>query len=264
MSKPFKIGQGNTPKLVDTLSDESGVVDVTGMTVKFILQGPGVSFTRDGSIEDGPNGKVSYQFVAEDAAVPGDYQAQWQLTAGSVTRTYPGEGYIQFSVNPALPLGPQTGMGRLADFLDDVRAVLGDHKGRRYQDSSLEKVMRVVLRGGQVPGYVLGNDRKTISPAIPNEDVTAYMLFVLHTAKMVLMPNARSSGYSTRALKERFGDQKDFIFDLEQQLFELENGAQTYSNVCGVRRWLFELSGLTDNSRLLFPLNWFFPETIYL
>lgn len=265
MSKPFQIGQGNTPRLIDTLSDENGVVDVSGMTVAFVLQGGGgVNFTRTGGIEDGPSGKVNYQFVAEDSAAPGDYLAQWVVTAGAVTRTFPGEGYIQFTVQPALPLAQAAAFSRLSDLFPDVRAVCGDHRARRYQDSAIETVMRVNLRAGRVPGYALGPDNRSIAPALPNTDVTAYVLLVYHTAKILLTPNVKSSSYRTRALSERFGDQRDFLVELENVLYEVENGSQTYSNVHGMRSWLWALLGLTDNSALLIPQNFFFSPTIYL
>ncbi len=265
MSKPFSIGQGNTPKIVDTLSDESGPVNLTGMTVKFILQGEGgVNFTRTGGIEDAASGKVNYQFVAEDSATPGDYLAQWQLTIGPVTRTFPSEGYLAFKVRPGLPFTSPGSLSRLSDFYDDIRAVTGDHKSRRYEDSALARVMTVNLRGGRVPGYALGSDGRSLTPVMPDTDVSAYLLLVYHTAKMLLLPNVKASSYRTRAVSERFGDQRDFLVDIEQVLFQVENGGQTYTNVRGVRSWVYSLCGLTDESRLLFPTDWLCGDTIFI
>ena len=258
MSKPFQVGQGNTPKLVNALTLDGAVFVVTGMTVEFILQGEGgVNFTRTGAVEDGPAGKVNYQFIAADTAAPGNYLAQWRITDGAVVRTFPETDYVRFTVNPGLPFVPPTGLSRLSEFYGDVRALTGDHKARRYEDSALEKLLQVTLRGGRVPGYALGTDRRSITPAIPDSDPTAYLLLVYHVAKLLLMPNVKASGYRTRAVSERFGDQKDFLVELENVLFELENGNQTYSTITGVRSYL-EVPGI------LIPLNQLYPETIYL
>lgn len=265
MNKTFSIGQGNTPKLVDTLSDENGPVNLSGMTVQFVIQGQGgVAFARTGGIEDAAAGKVNYQFVAEDSAAPGDYKAQWKLTAGAVTRTFPGEDYICFRVQPALPSGASGPMSRFSDFYDDIRAVAGDHNRRRYQDRAIEGVMRVVVRGNRVPGYALGQDRMSIAPGIPDSDPDAYLRLVYHCAKMLLLPNVKASGYRTRALSERFGEQRDFLVDLENTLHELENGGATWSNVHGLRAWLFNLQSMTYNSSLLIPWGDVFPLTIFL
>lgn len=274
--KCFKIGQGNTPNLVDTLCDGTGApVNVAGATVAFILQGEGgVGFTRTGAVADGPNGKVNYQFIAADSAAPGDYLAQWRITLGAVTTTYPVEGYIKFTVLPGLPFVAAPAQARLSDYFDDIRAICGDHQKRRYEDSAIARVMKVVLKGGRVPItgstalppdnlYQMGADNRSITPAIPNADATAYLLLVYHTAKLLLLPNVKSSSYRTRAVSERFGDQKDFLAELEEVLFQLENGVQCYTEVRGLRAWVFSLSGLVQNSALLIPGD-IMPSTIFL
>ena len=303
MSKPFTIGQGNTPKIVDTLANENGVLDLTGMTAQFIIQGEGgVSFTRAATVENAALGQVSYQFVSADSASPGDYLAQWSLaTAASppVIQTFPSDGYLRFTVQPGLPFTLPTALARLSDYFDDVRAVTGDHKARRYEDAAIERVMRVVLRGGRVPitapgrphrwdgdqadaggfglsyegpplglghqsgHYQLGADRRSITPPIPNTDVKAYLLLVYHTAKLLLLPNVKAMSYRTRAVSERFGEQTEFLVELENVLFELENGTQCYTEVRGLRAWVFSLAGLVQNSALLIPGD-IMPSTIFL
>ncbi len=41
----------------------------------------------------------------------------------------------------------------------------------------------------------------------------------------LLLPNAASYAYETRALKERFGEQKQFVTELQEAIYQTEHGA---------------------------------------
>jgi hypothetical protein len=110
--------------------------------------------------------------------------------------------------------------------------------------------MRVQLRMGRVKTdcpkkvWTLGPDNISISPAIANTDVQAYALLAYHTSHQLILPNVAGYQYRTRGMSERFGEQKDFLFNLQNVLYELEDGGQTYDNVTGLRNWLFLVNGI--------------------
>ena len=254
MTPAFQITQGNLPLVTVTLLDAAGApVDLTGCTVELVLQlaPASTSFLGAASVVlPATAGKVTYQFSGAQTAVPGRYQGQWRVTAAGRMTVYPECGYFYFEVVPALPVIAPAG-DRLADFFDDIRALTGDFQRRIYQDNDIASVMRTQLRMGRVrqedrgtvPWHVTP-DNLGISPAIGAADVLAYSLLVYHTAHQLVLPNMEAYSYRTRALSERFGERKDFLFVLQNTLYELENGAQIYASVSGLRNWLFAINGI--------------------
>ena len=258
----FKMAAGDRPLLTDTVCSGNGANepagpdgvprDLTGCTVKLLFQGPAVQFAQPAVIADAPQGKVQYRFQAGDTDMPGDYFGEWQVTDpdGEVT-TCPPEGF-EFQIVPALPLATPASFTRLSDLFDDIRALTGDFKKRLYEDSAIASAMRTQLRLGRVRtddcagGKVwrVGADNLTITPAIGPDDVQAYSLLAYHTAHTLILPNVEAYQYRTRAMSERFGDRKDFLFNLQNVIYELENGGQTWSNVTGLRSWLYAVNGI--------------------
>ncbi len=129
---------------------------------------------------------------------------------------------------------------------DPVRAILGDFStvSRRYEDSAIASVVRTVLRLGKVPGYTLTADQLGITPAITTPKPLALLIY--NAAKTLLLPNVAEYSYRTRAISERFGSQKNFLFDLENALYDEEHGEMFYTwqmfygwvhSVTGINLW---------------------------
>lgn len=79
--------QGDTaPDLVAVIHEEDDAdtpIDLTDATVSFQMRKPDDRrFTVNAGmfLEDAPNGRVRYEWGANDLAVPGDYQAQFEVT----------------------------------------------------------------------------------------------------------------------------------------------------------------------------------------
>ena len=255
MEFKFKLAAGDQLLISDTvLQTGSGngvgdptVLDLTGCTVRFLFEGPGVDRAADAQIIDAPNGRVQYRFQSADTAVPGDYTGEWQITDGDGNVvTYPPEGFA-FQIVPALPVPSVTQFTKLSDLFDDVRAVTGDFKKQLYEDSAIASVMRTVLRQGKVKTecyrWTLAPDGMSISPAILNTDIQPYALLVYHTALTLVTPNIAAYSYRTRALSERFGEQRDFLAELKNTIYDLEDEG-AYATVTGLRSTLFAVNGV--------------------
>lgn len=103
-----RIKQGDTaPPLEATLRDAvtKAPVDLTGATqVRFKMRpaGSGATPTVDANaaiIGDPVNGRVRYVWVDADTAVPGRYEAEYQITWADTTKqTVPNEGYFFVNV----------------------------------------------------------------------------------------------------------------------------------------------------------------------
>ena len=248
----FKLAAGDQPLLTGTIGSGNGgsdptALDLTGCTVRFLFQGPGAQTAAAATVVDAPNGRVQYRFLAADTAVPGDYTGEWQVTdAGGNVTTYPPEGF-EFQIVPALPAPQVTQFTRLSDLYDDVRAITGDFGRRLYEDSAIRSVMMTVLRQGRVKAdcrrWTLAPDCLGISPAILNTDIQAYSLLVYHTALILVTPNIAAYSFRTRALSERFGEQRDFLAELKNTLYDLEDEG-AYATVTGLRSTLFAVNGV--------------------
>ncbi len=250
MSKAFTIATGDQPTLRDVISDDDGAVDLSGSSVKFVFQGPNVSLEKDATITDASAGKVEYQFADGETDVAGDYIAQWRVTDGTgAVRNFPGLPF-EFSIVQGVPRSEPEEFAKLSDLYDDIRAVAGDFSKRLYEDSAIAMVMRTHLRRGAVRDddagkvWKLSSDGFGISPVITADDTLAYALLVYHSAHSLVLPNTAAYQYRTRALSERFGEQKDFLFNLQNALNELENGSMVWANVSGLRNWLLAINGI--------------------
>jgi hypothetical protein len=221
----FRITEGDTPTVNDTLLNADGsAFDLTGYTVKLEWQGP-VTSNATATLVNAAAGTVRYQFLAAQTAAPGEYTAQWKATKDAEVHTFPTVP-LRFDIVPRVPVTAPSQMSLLTDFIDPVRAILGDFNTtyRKYQDSAITGVLRTMLRMGKVPGYSLSTDARSVSPAIGNDAVRAFALLVYHASLTLLNPNAASYSYRTRAMGETFGNQRDFVRDLQNALYDLEFG----------------------------------------
>lgn len=85
-----------------TLQDANGdAFDITGATLKFQFKEEGSSTTSSKSmtIQDGSNGVCRYTIQSGDFDNVGRYDAEIQVTNGSVITTYP---HIQITVVPQI------------------------------------------------------------------------------------------------------------------------------------------------------------------
>lgn len=233
--------------------DDGGPLNLTGATVQFLAQGPGVQIQDPATVTDAVNGKVQYRFQPGQTAVAGDYCGQWQVTdaAGNVL-TWPPKPFL-FQIVPGALAALPASFTKLSDLVDDVRAVTGDFKKVVYDDDAILRIMRVQLRLGRIKEavgpcqytrWMLGPDNQTITPAITPQDIKAYSLLVYHSAKALIEPDIAAYSYRTRAMSERFGERRDFLFDLENTLYDLESGEGIWSDVTGLRSWLFTINGI--------------------
>jgi hypothetical protein len=67
-----------------------------GATVLFVMANATsriVKVNAAAVVVDANVGKVRYQWAIGDTATPGDYVAEWQVTAGGLAQTFPSAGY---------------------------------------------------------------------------------------------------------------------------------------------------------------------------
>jgi len=100
----FYIKQNDTsPSLEATLEDGYGVpVDLTNASVRFHMRALGaVSAVVDqpADVVDEVNGVVRYVWQDSDTAVPGNYQAEFEVTfISSKIETFPNSKYIDIKI----------------------------------------------------------------------------------------------------------------------------------------------------------------------
>lgn len=105
----FTIRQNDTdPPIDDTLQDEDGSAEdlSSGVdSVDFHLQAADGTTKVDatGSITDGANGKVEYEWSSGDTDTEGWYKAEWQVNySDGDTGTFPADGWVTVRVEPEL------------------------------------------------------------------------------------------------------------------------------------------------------------------
>jgi hypothetical protein len=91
--------QGDTaPDITSIIHEEdnpAAIIDLsTAVGVRFQMRRPDdhrYTVNAAGSVIDGPNGKVSYSWGANDLSVPGTYVVQWEITylGGRIQTTSP-------------------------------------------------------------------------------------------------------------------------------------------------------------------------------
>lgn len=101
----FRIKKGDTlPAIEAVLSTSAGVVDLTAATaVYLVLKEKGTDgalvFKKAGSIvAPATAGTVKYAWAADDTAVVGKYNAEFEVHFGSDVQTFPTVGSIPVSI----------------------------------------------------------------------------------------------------------------------------------------------------------------------
>jgi hypothetical protein len=112
----FEIKSGNTlPALTATLSDDAGVVNLSGCTVELLLsEAPAhltletvsqatLVFKHAGMVTSALTGGVAYQWAAGETDEPGSYLAEFKVTdALGRVKSYPTRGYILVLIKSSL------------------------------------------------------------------------------------------------------------------------------------------------------------------
>lgn len=126
---------------------------------------------------------------------------------------------------------------------DPLRAILGDFSATfpKYQDAAIDSVLKAVLLTGQVPGYATNSGQTGVTPALATPKDYASLLY--RAALMFVAPNCADYSYATRAIKEKFGHQRDFLLELHHLLYQAEFPAAcaSWSNLSS---WLTGITGL--------------------
>jgi hypothetical protein len=88
------------------LSNESGPIDLTGCTVRFIMSDAMTRVTkinREALIQDAGNGTVWVVFEQGDTDTPGTFKAEFKLTYSDYrVETFPDNGYIFIEIQKDL------------------------------------------------------------------------------------------------------------------------------------------------------------------
>lgn len=83
-----------------TLSNESGPVDLTAATVRFLMSKRGtVKVDRQAELQDAPNGVVWMTFETGDTDETGLFQAEFEVTfTDGRIETFPSDGFILVNI----------------------------------------------------------------------------------------------------------------------------------------------------------------------
>lgn len=126
----------------------------------------------------------------------------------------------------------------ISDFRTPIRAVMGDFNSviRKYQDTAIDDVVKLVVRSGRLPGFALNVAGDGITPDVNTG--RNYGLLVYRAALAFVAPASGSYSYRTRALAESFGDQRNFLNELHDALQEIDGeGGAMFASDLGFRSW---------------------------
>ncbi len=230
----ISITQGNRlPILTDTLMADGLPVDLTGCSVRLSYQNLRTGTTRSqDAIVGNPatSGVVRYEWQAVDTAEVGPCLGQWEVTwrDGRVA-CFPPDARDAFEFTIWLPISVRQA---IATFRPYIRTLLGDNDPsvKEYRAEQIDDAVRLVINLGKVPGVKLTADGMSLDPPLEpdptNVEVTRqWARLVLNAAKVFVLPNAGSYAYRTRPLAEVFGEQRDFVHDILQEVYLIDNYA---------------------------------------
>ena len=103
----FYLKQHDTlPALEASLINPDGTaVDLTGAAVKFVMtaaDGTPVVDAAGAIVAPATDGKVRYDWLAEDTAVPGAYRAEFEVTFVGSRYTFPNNDYLAVQITKSL------------------------------------------------------------------------------------------------------------------------------------------------------------------
>lgn len=247
----LKFAKGSTVRLIGQLG-----VDLTGRTVNFVFEprygtteydgtyvlnlAAASTLTRQATVTDTAGGVVEYTLTAADTAAAGRYLGQFQFLDGDGLQVFPKTGGIYFEVLDVAAVPGEFTL--VTDLVEPVRAIMGDFKTPyQYEDSAIASVVRSMVRMGSLPNFGIAADSVTLVPAITKAADLALLTY--HSAKTLLRPNVRSFGWRTRAMSVRKGDQRDFLWELQCAIHDLEFG-EMFSSFQTYYAWVNSLAGI--------------------
>ncbi|HXJ56506.1 MAG TPA: BppU family phage baseplate upper protein [Verrucomicrobiae bacterium] len=218
------------PKFSAILKQDGEPVDLTGATgasLNFRRIGATSGVTQAATIVDPEIGAVEYQWQDDDLEI-GDYQADWTVTYVVGVVHFPNDGYIFFRVLPAAIDGEEDSTP-LASFREPVRLLLGDSDPlvTQYSAAQIDAAVRFVVNRGRAEGVTVSSDQQHIEPAVSpsgESQRTNWARIVLYSAKVFAVVDAAGGSFRTRALAESFGERRDAVFSLLNEIYEVEFG----------------------------------------
>jgi hypothetical protein len=214
------------PRIQSTLLNDDGTpIGLTGATVEFtyLNLATGVNYVVPGDVIDSGAGLVGYTWGESDTAVAGRYVGQWRIT-------YPDTNFLtaptipeDFTIFPKLTTVTGTLIANLRPF---VRTILGDTDPlvRQFHADQIDDAIRLVVNLDKAPGIEVSDDGSYLTPAVTpsNSQSTNWAKIVLHAARRFILPISMSSSFRTRAFSESFGENRTMVFELLQEIYELE------------------------------------------
>ncbi len=154
----------------------------------------------------------------------------------------PTGGWNEFTVVSAADVTP------ICNLYDIIRPMLGDFHPTEhlYEDETLRRVVLGVVKMGKLnilgPAFNVTPDNRCITPVLPNAQTMA--LAVLYSVRTILRPTMASSSYRTRAMSESFGVQRDYLWDLENEIWDVENPGCAVATFQSFYGWVNATTGL--------------------
>ena len=212
-------------------------VDLTGQAVRFVFEpvtptsadaegyvlqlGGGGSQERVATILDAAQGHAAYTLTNADTATAGTFRGAFIFNAGGIEQVFPPRGFSYWCVQEFAAPSEFTA---IADFCEPVRAIMGDFRTPyEFEDGAIASVVRTVVRTGKAPRYTVSADGLNVLPAITLSGPFSQVVY--WSARTLLRPIAHSQAWGSRALKVRRESRRDFLRELENEIYYLENGS---------------------------------------
>lgn len=134
----------------------------------------------------------------------------------------------------------------VADFCELVRPILGDHDDnfRLYEDAAIARVIRGLVKMGQVDGLAIAADTAYLTPALATP--AQWALLTWKACRTFVLPEATGGSWGMRAMRESVGNNFPLLMQLETSIYDAENPGM--SSVLGGDwpAWCGWLGGLLD------------------
>jgi hypothetical protein len=116
---------------------------------------------------------------------------------------------------------------KIESFRESIRTLLGDNHPtiKNYHQDQLDAAVRLVVRLGKAPGVTLSTDGLSVEPTITPFDTQQgknWARIVLNSAKRFIITDSAAGSFRTRALSESFGERREMVFDILNEVYSLE------------------------------------------